>query len=86
MMTLHPFTTSRESILPLWSLPAQARRQMPDARVTELFVLLHGMIFTNIELDNFQNALERFEEKLQLEGQLRISDVDNFGVRCGVLR
>lgn len=68
MMTLHPFATSRESILPLWSPPAQARRQMPDARLTELFVLLHGMIFTNIELDNFQIVLERFEEKLQLEG------------------
>ncbi|KAH9951368.1 hypothetical protein B0H21DRAFT_718709 [Amylocystis lapponica] len=68
MITLHPFTTSRESILQLWSSAAQARRQAPDARLTELFVLLHGMLFTNIQLDDFSRVLARFEEKLQIDG------------------
>lgn len=53
MITLHPFMTSRESVLPIWSAPAQARRSLLDARVPDLFVLLHGMLFTNIELDDF---------------------------------
>ena len=54
MITLHPFSTSREAVLPLWSQAAQSRRQAPDASLTELFVLLHGMIFTNIQLDDFK--------------------------------
>ncbi|KAI0928296.1 hypothetical protein AcW2_004349 [Taiwanofungus camphoratus] len=68
MITIHPFSKSRESVLPIWSQPAQARRQAPDARLTDLFVLLHGMLFTNIQLDDFKGVLERFEEKLQIEG------------------
>lgn len=68
MITLHPFSTSREAVLPLWSQAAQSRRQAPDASLTELFMLLHGMIFTNIQLDDFKGVLARFEEKLQIEG------------------
>ncbi|KAH7930887.1 hypothetical protein BV22DRAFT_1054224 [Leucogyrophana mollusca] len=68
MTTLHPFSTSRESILPIWSSAAQARRSLPDARVTELFILLHGMLFTNIQLDDFQPTLARFLERLEIEG------------------
>lgn len=68
MITVHPFSTSREAVLSLWSPPAQKRRQAPDAGLTELFVLLHGMMFTNIELDDFKVVLARFEEKLVIEG------------------
>ncbi|KAF6764811.1 hypothetical protein DFP72DRAFT_985932 [Ephemerocybe angulata] len=68
MTTLHPFMTSRESILPMWSTAAQTRRAVPDARVPELFVLLHGMLFTNIQLDDFQPTLARFIERLDIEG------------------
>jgi len=53
MTTLHPFTTSRESVLPLWSAPVQSRRSLPDSRIPDLFVLLHGMLFTIIQLDDF---------------------------------
>ncbi|CCM02870.1 uncharacterized protein FIBRA_04983 [Fibroporia radiculosa] len=67
MIAIHPFTTSRESILQLWSPSAQMRRQAPDADLTELFVLLHGMLFTNIQLDDFRVVLDRFEEKLYIE-------------------
>ncbi|GJE97087.1 hypothetical protein PsYK624_132970 [Phanerochaete sordida] len=69
MITLHPFLTSREAVLPLWSQAAQSHRQAPDASLTELFMLLHGMIFTNIQLDDFKGVLARFEEKLQIEGE-----------------
>ena len=69
MIALHPFSTSREAVLPVWSPSAQSRRQAPDASLTELFVLLHGMIFTNIQLDDFKGVLARFEEKLMIEGE-----------------
>jgi protein SMG6 len=69
MMAAHPFTTSRETVLQMWSAAAQSRRQAPDAGLTDLFLLLQGMIFTNIQLDDFKSVLARFEEKLQLEGE-----------------
>ncbi len=68
MIAVHPFTTSRETVLQMWSTSAQARRQAPDAGLTDLFLLLQGMIFTNIQLDDFKSVLARFEEKLMLEG------------------
>jgi len=67
MTTLHPFLTSRESILPIWSSTAQSRRSQPDASSSELFVLLHGMLFTNIQLDDFTPTLARFLERLEIE-------------------
>ncbi|KZT11502.1 uncharacterized protein LAESUDRAFT_643103 [Laetiporus sulphureus 93-53] len=76
MITLHPYSTSREAILQLWSPAAQARRQAPDADVADLFILLHGMLFTNIQLDDFRWVLERFEEKLQIEGGAVIEERD----------
>lgn len=69
MIALHPFTTARESILGMWSQQAQARRQVPEARLTDLFVCLHGMLFTNIQLDDFKPVLARFQEKLQIGGR-----------------
>ncbi|KAH9483736.1 Telomerase-binding protein EST1A [Psilocybe cubensis] len=68
LTTLHTFPTARESILPIWSHVAQARRSAPDARASELFVFLHGMLFTNIQLDDFQPTLARFIERLEIEG------------------
>ncbi|KAH9885839.1 hypothetical protein C8Q73DRAFT_669405 [Cubamyces lactineus] len=66
MVAFHPFSTACESVLGMWSPTAQARRQAPDACLTELFVCLHGMLFTNIQLDDFKRVLERFQEKLQI--------------------
>ena len=96
MTTLHPFPTSRESILPIWSLQAQARRSTPDAHTSELFVLLHGMIFTNIQLDDFLPMLARFMERLRLEEPeerdwimmaiVNITSVLEYGRPTGVLR
>lgn len=69
MVAFHPFSTARESVLAMWSPTAQARRQAPDARLSELFVCLHGMLFTNIQLDDFKLVLERFREKLEIGGK-----------------
>ncbi|KAJ3767486.1 hypothetical protein FB446DRAFT_327400 [Lentinula raphanica] len=68
MVSVHSFLNSRENVLPVWSPDAQARRQAPDAKVPELFVLLHGMLFTNIQLDDFRPTFSRFMECLALEG------------------
>ena len=69
MTTLHPFSTLRESILPVWSSVAQQNRlSNPSTRATDLFVLLHGMLFTNIQLDDFTGTLARFLERLGMEG------------------
>lgn len=67
MIATHPFETARESDLPLWSQSAQARWLAPDARVPELFVFLHGMLFTNIQLNNFSATLARLLECLDIE-------------------
>jgi protein SMG6 len=67
MTALHPFSTSRESILPIWSHAAQARRSVPNAKASDLFILLHGMLFTNIQLDDFQPTLAQFIERLEIE-------------------
>jgi len=67
MITTHPFETACESVLPLWSQTAQAQRSAPDARAPELFVFLCGMLFTNIQLDDFSATLMRLLERLDIE-------------------
>lgn len=94
--TLHPFMTSRESVLPLWSATAQTRRTHPDTSVPELFVLLHGMLFTHIQRDNFGPTLARFIERLEIEGAeerewvmmaaINISAVLEYGRPGGILK
>ena len=96
MTTLHPFATSRESILSIWSHVAQACRSLPDTKVSDLFILLHGMLFTNIQLDDFQPTLARFIERLEIEGAeerewimmgiINIASVMEYGRPGGVLR
>ncbi|KAF9036720.1 hypothetical protein BJ165DRAFT_602423 [Panaeolus papilionaceus] len=96
MTTLHPFPTSRESILPIWAPPLQAKRALPDARASDLFVRLHGMLFTNIQLDDFQPTLSRFIERLEIEGAqerdwimmgvTNIASVFEYGRPSGLLR
>jgi protein SMG6 len=68
MMTSNPFPTSRESVLAMFTPAAQARRIQPDARTADLFLLLHGMLFTHIQLDDFAPTHARFVERLSLEG------------------
>ena len=56
-------------MLGMWTRLLQAWRQAPDESLTELFVGLYGMLFTNIQLDDFKRVLERFQEKLQIGGK-----------------
>ena len=51
MITIRLFETAHESVLPIWLQAAQARCSAPDVQAPELFVLLHGMLFTNIQLN-----------------------------------
>jgi len=80
----------------MWTLPAQGRRSVPDARASDLFVLLHGMIFTNIQLDDFQPSLARLIERLEIEGAeerdwimmaiINIGSIFEYGKSSGLLR
>ena len=70
MTTLHPFSTSRESVLPIWSSAAQqSRLSNLSTCATDFFVLLLGMLFTNIQPDGFTGTLARFLERLEMEGE-----------------
>ncbi|KAF8215630.1 hypothetical protein K438DRAFT_1748550 [Mycena galopus ATCC 62051] len=69
MTTLDPFVPSHQAILPLWSVTAQARRTLSEARLVDLFVLLHGILFTSTQLDDFERMLARFIERLEIDGE-----------------
>ena len=45
----------------------QLQRAKLDSKATDLFVYLHGLLFTKIELDNFDQCHERLLEKLKSE-------------------
>ncbi|KAG5635460.1 hypothetical protein H0H81_011173, partial [Sphagnurus paluster] len=62
MMTLHPFNTPCKSVLLMWSVPTQQRHAMPDTHASVLFVLLHGMPFTNIQREDRHAELEGLDE------------------------
>ncbi|GAA6008826.1 hypothetical protein JCM10207_001737 [Rhodosporidiobolus poonsookiae] len=80
----HPYPAARESILPLFEAEAQARRTQPDVTKSELFVHLHGMLFTKISLDDFSDVLERFLERLKEEGWALGKDRDGDDVRARI--
>lgn len=82
MTTLHPFMTAREYVLALFGPAVTRKKLLPEARTADLFVVLHGMLFTRIQLDDFDIVLARFLEKLQLdsieEREWIMMDVTNF--------
>ncbi|KDN48528.1 hypothetical protein K437DRAFT_83968 [Tilletiaria anomala UBC 951] len=61
----HPFLSARESMLPLFDPKLQSRRQGSDASLTDLFVCMHGMIITRVQLDDFEDVFQRFLFALQ---------------------
>jgi hypothetical protein len=69
MIDTHPFKTACKSVLPLWSPAAQVRPSAPDVRASELFVFLHGMLFTNIQRDDFSLTLARLEPSQSRSGR-----------------
>ncbi|OCF36801.1 hypothetical protein I316_01397 [Kwoniella heveanensis BCC8398] len=66
----HEFPTSRESILPLFDSALQSKRSLPDATANDLFIRLHGMLFTKISLDDFPSVMSRFMERLEEDASL----------------
>lgn len=66
----HPFETSRESVLPLFDSALQFQRSTPEATAMDLFVRLHGMLFTKIQLDDFSSVMSRFMERLEEDASL----------------
>lgn len=68
-LATHPFEMAHELVLPLWSQVTNctARCLAPTASTLELFIVLHGMLFTNIQLDGFSTTLVRLLEHLDIE-------------------
>jgi len=67
MIATHLFEMAHKSILPLWLQTAKAQCLAPDALAPEIFVFLHGMLFTNIQLDDFSATLTCLLECLDIE-------------------
>nr|XP_019046379.1 hypothetical protein I302_05123 [Kwoniella bestiolae CBS 10118]OCF25309.1 hypothetical protein I302_05123 [Kwoniella bestiolae CBS 10118] len=66
----HEYPTSRESILPLFDSALQNQRSLPEATAMDLFLRLHGMLFTRISLDDFEAVMSRYMERLEEDVQL----------------
>jgi hypothetical protein len=70
LIASHPFETSREKVLVLFDAALQHQRSAPEATAMDLFVRLHGMLFTRIELDDFRPVMSRFMERLEEDASL----------------
>ena len=70
LVVTHQYSTSRESLLPLFDSALQSQRSLPEATAMDLFVRLHGMLFTKIDLDNFTPVMSRFMERLEEDARL----------------
>ncbi|WWC62026.1 uncharacterized protein I303_104613 [Kwoniella dejecticola CBS 10117] len=66
----HEYPTSRESILPLFDSALQNQRSLPEATAMDLFLRLHGMLFTRISLDDFEAVMSRYMERLEEDARL----------------
>ncbi|WWC94237.1 hypothetical protein V866_001077 [Kwoniella sp. B9012] len=66
----HEYPTSRESILPLFDSALQNQRSLPEATAMDLFIRLHGMLFTRISLDDFDAVMSRYMERLEEDARL----------------
>lgn len=99
LMVTHEFPTARESILGLFDLASQRRQERKRSgkgeAVMDLFVRLHGMLFTRIELDKFDEVLDDFIRKIGEEvGQVdwmimaavNIAGMMQYGSSEGVIR
>jgi hypothetical protein len=65
----HPYPAARESILPLFERSVQSRRVGDEASLIDLFVHMHGILFTRIQIDDFEPTLERFMKRLRASSQ-----------------
>ncbi|KAG8897986.1 hypothetical protein FRB99_007736 [Tulasnella sp. 403] len=98
LMANHPCDIARESILPLFSVQKQSARYQPSSNASSIFLLMHGMLFTRIQLDDFPSNVARFMERIQLNptevgenewimmAMLNIGAILEYGRPEGVLR
>jgi len=102
LVVTHEYATSRESILPLFDSALQSQRSLPEANAFDLFLRLHGMLFTKISLDGFTSVMSRYMERLEedaqsngtmigqvdwmMMGAVNIGAVMQYGAVNGVLR
>lgn len=66
MTSSNPYLGARESMLPLFERESQTKRLQPDAGLVDLFVHLHGMLFTKIQLDDFEQVFSRLKAHLEM--------------------
>ncbi|KAG2159320.1 uncharacterized protein EDB93DRAFT_1069242, partial [Suillus bovinus] len=62
------FKLALELAFSMLSFDSQLQQLQLDAHAPELSILLHGMLFTNIQLDNFLPTLAHFLECIEIEG------------------
>lgn len=76
LIVTHDYPASRESLLPLFDTALQTRLSS-DAAPMDMFIRLHGMLFTRVQLDDFPSLLQRFSDRLgPAFGGSAVSQVD----------
>ncbi|KAJ9475138.1 PINc domain-containing protein [Pseudozyma hubeiensis] len=64
LIAAKPFASARDSILTLFDQERQARRVRRDSSIEELFLHLHGILITRVQLDDFDSVFDRLMAKL----------------------
>ncbi|KAK0534669.1 hypothetical protein OC834_001793 [Tilletia horrida] len=65
LTTSHPYPPARETMLPMCDREHQVRRLQPGASASDLFIHLHAMLFTRVDLDNFEDVFARYKEAIK---------------------
>lgn len=64
LITAKPFPSAKDSILILFDQERQARRLKSNSSIEDLFIYLHGVLITRVQLDDFEPVLDRLIAKL----------------------
>ncbi|KAJ1020721.1 hypothetical protein NDA16_004113 [Ustilago loliicola] len=64
LIAAKPFASARDSILTLFDQERQARRLRRDSSVEDLFLYLHGILITRVQLDDFEPVFHRLVARI----------------------
>lgn len=64
LIAAKPFVSARDSILTLFDQERQARRLRRDSSIEDLFLYLHGVLITRVQLDDFEPVFDRLVARL----------------------